>query len=131
MSIAFNTQSLVLNPGENVRLSQRVTLSGSGSAYLVLNGYDRNEYVAGASGTTGSFTGAGHTLGFSALGGDARGAGIVFSYVPSSGRFSNATYGFLDQLTYTASTSVGDVTHLSLFGTSDLNMATKYAASAI
>ncbi|MGI4811332.1 MAG: hypothetical protein ACRYF2_24915, partial [Janthinobacterium lividum] len=98
MSIAFSTPSLVLNSAGNVRISQRMTLSGqSGSAYLVLNGYDRNEYVAGASGTTGSFTGGGHTLGFGALGGDARGAGIVFSFIASSGRFSNATYGFLDQ----------------------------------
>ncbi|MGI4797278.1 MAG: hypothetical protein ACRYG8_25145, partial [Janthinobacterium lividum] len=132
MSIAFSTSSLVLNSGESVRLSQQMTLSGQfGSAYLVLNGFDRNEYVASASGTTGSFTGGGHTLGFGALGGDARGTGIVFSFLASSGRFSNATYGFLDQLTYTASTSVGDVTHLSLFGTGDLNMATKYAADPI
>ena len=133
MSIAFSRVSLVVSSGQVTSLSQLVTVSASSSnpTYLVLNGYDRNEYTNSSSDTTGSFSGNTHTLSFSALGSDARGAGIVFTYATASGRYSNATYGFLDQLSYTASTSTADVTDLSLFGTSSASIANKYASSAI
>ena len=132
MSTASNFGSLIVKSGETVSLSQRMISSdGSNVTYLVVNGYDRNEYTVNASGTTGSFTGNGHTLSFSALGGDARGAGIVFALSASTGRYSNSTYGYLDQLTYTASTSVGDVTHISLFSTNTASTAYTYASNAI
>ncbi|MGI4793486.1 MAG: hypothetical protein ACRYG8_05245 [Janthinobacterium lividum] len=108
-----------------------VPASSSNPTYLVLNGYDRNEYTNVSSDTTGSFSGNSHTLGFSALEGDARGTGIVFTYSAATGRYSNSTYGFLDQLSYTASTSTADITDLSLFGTSDAGIANPYASSGI
>ena len=124
---------MVVSPGQVTPLSQLVTVSASSSnpTYLVLNGYDRNEYTNSSSDTTGSFSGNSHMLGFSALGSDARGAGIVFTYVAASGRYSNSTYGFLDQLSYTASTSTADITDLSLFGTSSAGIAYSYASNAI
>lgn len=132
MSIAFAKASLVVSPGQSTPLSQLVTVSASSSnpTYLVLNGYDRNEYTISSSDTTGSFSGNSHTLGFSLLEGDARGAGIVFTY-SASGRYSNSTYGFLDQLSYTASTSTADITDLSLFGASSASIANRYASSGI
>ena len=133
MSIVFPKVSLVVSPGQIVQLSQLVTVSASSDnpTYLVLNGYDRNEYTNSSSDTTGSFNGNSRTLGFSALGGDVRGAGIVFTYVAATARYSNSTYGFLDQLSYTASTSTADITDLSLFGTSNLSVANGYAANGI
>ena len=114
-------------------MSQLVNVSASSSnpAYLVLNAYDRNEYTAASSDTTGSFNGNSRTLGLSAVGGDARGAGIVFTYMAASGRYFSASYGYLDQLNYTASTSNADITDLSLFGTTDPSLANKYAFNAI
>ena len=98
--------------------------------YLVLTALDRNEYTAGATGATGSFTGNGQTLNLRSIGSDARGAGIVFTYQASTGRYYNSTYGYLDQLTYNSSGSAGDVTNLSLFGTNNLSQANAYASNA-
>ena len=132
MSITEKQSAFVDPTAVSVNLSQifSVTAAGGNPAYLVLTALDRDEYTAGASGATGSFTGNGHTLGLSAIGGDGRGAGIVFIYQPTTGRYYNSTYGFLDQLTYNSSSSLGDVTNLSLFGTSDLSEANQYANNA-
>ena len=132
MSNASNFGSLIVKSGETVSLSQNLTASGAARAsYLIVNGYDRNEYTVNASGTTGSFTGNGRTLTFSSLGGDARGAGIVFALSASTGRYTSSTYGYFDQFTYTASTSAGDVTAISLFSTNSASVANTYAANAI
>ena len=98
--------------------------------YLVLTALDRNEYTAGATGATGSFMGNGQALNLRSIGSDARGAGIVFTYQASTGRYYNSTYGYLDQLTYNSSGSAGDVTNLSLFGTNNLSQANAYASNA-
>ena len=67
------------------------------------------------------------TLGLSSLGGDGRGTGIVFTYTynAATGQYGyyNSTYGWFNQLTYTSSSSAGDVTDLSLFGTNNLSLA--------
>jgi hypothetical protein len=133
MSIVFTKASLVVSPGQTVQLSQVVSASASSSnpAYLVLNGYDRNEYTVTSSGATGSFSGNAQTLGFRAIGGDARGAGIAFTYDAASGRYLSSTYGYLDQINYTASTSTADITDLSLFGTNSVSIASSYASHAI
>ena len=132
MSIAFTNQAFAASLGQSVSLSQLLTLSATSSdpSYLVLNGYDRNEYTAGSSGNTASFSGNGHSLGFSAIGGDARGAGVVFTR-DASGNYFNSSFGFLNQLSLAGSTSKAEVTALSLFGTSDAALAGKYAANAI
>lgn len=133
MSITFPKASLVVTPGQIVQLSQLVNVSASSNnpAYLVLNGYDRNEYTGNSSGATGSFNGNSRTLGFSALAGDVRGAGLVFTYVAASGRYLNSLYGFLDQLSYTASINSTDITDLSLFGTSSESFANSHASNGI
>jgi hypothetical protein len=131
MPISEKQNSFVDPTAVSIGLSQifAVTAAVTNPAYLVLTALDRNEYTAGASEATGSFTGNGHTLNLSSIGSDGRGAGIVFTYQSSTGRYYNSTYGYLDQLTYNSSGSLGDVTNLSLFGTSSLGLANSYASN--
>ncbi len=131
MAVEVNESAFVVASAQPISLSQMVTTTASAGnpAYLVLTGLDRDEYTAGATGATGSLTGGGETAGFSALGGDGRGVGIVFAYQAATGRYYSNAYGYLDQLTYDASPSLGDVTNLSLFGTSSLRLATSYASN--
>jgi hypothetical protein len=131
MSITDKENAFVNQDAVAFSLSQMVTVTAAANnpTYLVLTALDRNEYTAGTSGATGSFSGNGRTLGLANIGGDARGAGIVFTYQPSTGRYYSSIYGYLDQLTYNASGSAGDVTNLSLFGTSSLSQANAYASS--
>ncbi len=98
-----------------------VTALAGNPTYLIVSALDRNEYTAGASGTTGSFTGNGQTISLGDVGSDARGAGIVFTYQSSTGRYYSSIYGYFDQLRYTTSSSVGDVTNVSIYGTNSLN----------
>lgn len=133
MSIA-EVENAFVNPGAVViGLSQVFTVApgGTNPQYLVLAALDRNEYTAGATAATGSFTGNGHVLALSSIGGDARGAGIVFTYQASSGRYYSSVYGYLDQLTFASSASLNDITSLSLFGTSSLSLATSYAGNVV
>jgi hypothetical protein len=124
-------QSAFVDPtAVSIGLSQifAVTATSANPAYVVLTALDRAEYTAGEAGATGNFFGNGHTLNLSAIGGDGRGAGIVFTLQPN-GRYYNSTYDYLDQLTYNSSGSAGDVTNLSLFGTNSLSLANAYASS--
>jgi hypothetical protein len=132
MSITEKENAFVNQDALTYSLSQifTETASSSNPTYLVLTALDRDEYTAGASGATGSLSGNGHTLDLSNIGGDGRGAGIVFTYQASTSRYYNSTYGYLDQITYNASGSAGDVTNLSLFGTNNLMQADAYAFSA-
>ena len=107
-----------------------VTAGSNDPTYLVLSALDRNEYTAKASGAVGVLSGNGHTLSLSSIGSDGRGAGIVFTYQAATGRYYNSTYGYFDQLSYVSSSSVNDITNLSLFGTSNLGQATAYAGNA-
>jgi hypothetical protein len=132
MAVEINESAFIVPSSQSIALSQMVstTASASDPAYLVLTGLDRDEYTAGATGATGTFSGGGYTAGFRAEGGDARGAGLVFAYQASTGRYYNSAFGYLDQLTYTASGSLGDVTNLSLFGTNTLQLAMRYGSDA-
>ena len=123
MTVSITEDAFVVAPGQTVNLGTaiQVTQTGSNPAYLVLNGLDRNEYTASSTGATGSLNGNGASDGFTKESGDQRQVGIVFAYQASTGRYYNATYGYLDQITYRASTNVGDVTNLSLFGTNITN----------
>ena len=129
MAITDNETAFIDAGGVSIGLSQMFTVTPAASdpAYLVLTALDRNEYTTGytnaASGVTGTLSGNGHVLNLSGLGGDGRGAGIIFTYQASTGRYLNSTYGYLDQLTYTSSTSLSDVTNLSLFGVSNSTLA--------
>jgi hypothetical protein len=85
-----------------IGLSQMFSVSAAGGnpTYLVLSALDRNEYTANASGSVGMLSGNGHTLGLSSIGGDGRGAGIVFTYQATTGRYYSSAYGYFDQLNY-------------------------------
>jgi Putative Ig domain len=124
MSVTENKNAFV-NPTGPIGLSQMFTVTGAGGNpnYLVLTVLDRNEYPIGVSGATGSLSGNGHRVNLGGLGGDGRGAGVVFAYQPLSDRYYSNTLGYFDELAYTASTSAGDVTNLSVFGTSNLTLA--------
>lgn len=133
MAITDNRTAFVDASPASIALSQMFTVTPGSSdpAYLVLTVLDRNEYTATSTGATGTLAGNGHTLGLGNIGGDGRGTGIVFTYQASTGRYYNSTYGYLDQLVYTASGSPNDITNLSLFGTSSLNLANAYATDAV
>jgi hypothetical protein len=132
MAVTLNATAFVNPNAASIALSQILgtTASSSNPAYLVLTALDRNEYTAGASRATGSLSGNGQVLNLSSIGGDGRGAGIIFTYNTSTGRYYNSKYGYLDQLTWNASASLNDVTNLSFFGTSSLGLATDYASNA-
>jgi hypothetical protein len=133
MAVADNHSAFVDADAEQIALSQMfaVTAGSTDPMYLVLTVLDRDEYTAGASGATGTLSGNGKTLGLSSIGGDGRGAGIVFTYQASTGEYYNSTYGYLDQLTYNSSSSAGDVTNLSLFGTNSLGLANADAGNVV
>ena len=132
MSVLENSNAFVDPTAVSIGLAEMfsVTAANNDPAYLVLTALDRNEYTANKSGATGNLAGNGQTLQLGEISGDARGAGIVFTYQTSSGRYFNSTYGYFDQLTYNASSSLGDVTNLSLFGTNSLSDATANASNA-
>ena len=98
-------------------------------AYLVVTAFDRAAYAAGASGAVGAFGGSGATLGLTPTIGNARAAGIVFTWM--GGQYVNAVYGAYAALQYTPSSSAGDVTVLSVFTTSNLALATRDAQNAL
>lgn len=131
MSISVTESAFVAGGSRTISLSSMfsVTAGSSDPAYLVLTGLDRNEYPQGSSGATGTLSGNGHTDSFASIGGDARSVGLVFTYQTATGRYYNSTYGYLDQITYTSSGSLDDVTNLSLYGTSNANLATGYATN--
>jgi hypothetical protein len=126
------TDAFVSSVATTLSVSSLFSLPSGAAApqYLVLTALDRNEYTADATGATGTLQGNGQTAIFSDIGGDGRGTGIVFTYQASTGRYYNDIYGYLDQLTYTSSSSPFDVTNLSVFGTSDLGLADYYGSNA-
>ena len=132
MAITTNKSAFVGTSSMTIGLSQMFTVTAgvTDPTYLVLAALDRNEYTAKATGAVGTLSGNGHTLSLSSIGGDGRGAGIVFTYQAASGRYYNSTYDYFDQVTYISSGSLDDVTSLSLFGTSNLSQATAYAGNA-
>src|ERR1700742_5067675 len=106
MSISEQESAFVGATAMSIGLSQIFTANTTSPnpSYVVLTALDRAEYTAGEAGTTGSFVGNGQTLNLSAIGGDGRGAGIVFTLQPN-GRYYSSIYGYLDQLTYNSSGS--------------------------
>src|SRR5271165_1889153 len=81
MSIIEQENAFVDPTAVSIGLSQifAVTAAGANPAYLVLTALDCDEYTAGATDATGSFTGNGQTLNLRTIGGDGRGAEIVFT----------------------------------------------------
>ncbi len=125
MSITETESAFVVGAGQTVSLSSMVSVTAASSnpTYLILTTLDRDEYTAAASGATGTLSGNGHSLAMSAEQSDARGSDIVFTYQASTGRYYSSTYGYLDQLTYTAPSSANDVADLALFATNSASAA--------
>ena len=132
MSVKINADPVVTASAQPIALSAVLTATPSASdpEYIVVDVLDRDEYAASASGATGSLIGNGLSLGLGSLGGDARGAGIVFTYQPSTGRYHNWSYGYLDQLNFLPSSSAGDISDLSFWSTNSLSLATSYGSNA-
>ncbi|HET6239158.1 MAG TPA: hypothetical protein VFE41_30025 [Acetobacteraceae bacterium] len=132
MSITTTVGSIVTTPDEQIDLSALFSVSPSASdpTYLIVDGLDRDEYTAGYSPSDmGSLSGNGVTQAFSNVGGDAWSVGIVFTYKASTGQYYNATYGYFDQMTFTASSNTNDNVSLSGYTTSNYSLATNDATS--
>lgn len=130
MAVLVTDPEEVSSGSVSVPLSNFLSIGPSGDpAYLVISALDRNEYTVAATGATGSFTGNGQSLHLSAIGGDARGAGIVFTYQAATHQYVNATYGTLSQLDFVTSGSAGDVTNLSVFSATSLAQAQQLASN--
>lgn len=131
MSVTLNPadSSIVAKPGATISVSSLldVTASASNPEYVVVSLLDRNEYTATSTGETGTLNGNGKSASFSNIGGDFDTVGIVFTYNAATGQYTNATYGNLSSLTYTASTNTNDNTSLSIFTTNNLTVANEYA----
>ncbi len=131
MAITERESAFVDATSVSIGLSQMFSITSglTNPTYVVLSVLDRDEYTYGASSVTGTLSGYGHTATLTDVLGDGRGTGIIFSYQPSTGRYYNSTYGYLDQVTYTSSSSAGDVTDLSLFGTNSYSLAATYGSN--
>jgi hypothetical protein len=128
MPISLSTGSVVAKAGQQISLSSLVTVtSGSNPTYLVVSLLDRNEYTASSNGNTGTLSGDGNSAHFTSIGGDSNTIGVVFTYNASTGQYTNAVYGNLANLTYTASTNTNDNTSISIFATNNASVANQYA----
>lgn len=128
MSVTLDAGSVVAHAGQQISVSSLVDVTaGNDPTYLVVSLLDRNEYTARSNGDTGTLSGNGQTLGFSYLWGDNQTAGIVFTYDPATGEYTNDTFGNLSDLVYTASTNPGDSTSISIFTTEEADIANQYA----
>jgi len=127
MSVTLSAGSVVAQPGQQINVASLANVTaGNDPTYLVVSLLDRDEYTAKSNGETGTLSGNGQTLGLDYLWGDNRTAGIVFTYDASTGQYTNATYGDLSNLVYTASTNSGDDTDISIFTTEDPDIANQY-----
>ena len=128
MSVSLNAGSVVATAGQKINVASLLHItSGSNPTYLVVSLLDRKEYTASSNGNTGMLSGNGHTTGFGYLSGDNYTVGIVFTFNATTGQYTNATYGNLANLTYTASTNTNDNTSLSVFTTNNSSIASNYA----
>ncbi len=128
MSVTLNAGSVVAKAGQQVGVASLLNVTAGGNpAYVVVSLLDRNEYTASSNNNTGTLSGNGHTATFSSIGGDSETVGLVFTYNAATGQYTNATYGNLSSLTYTASTNTNDNTSISIFTTNNSGVATQYA----
>jgi hypothetical protein len=131
MSVNEISSVAIVVSRQSLALSEFFSVSSAGAnpAYLVVNALDRNEYTIAANGSTGGFAGNGAVLALSGEGGDARGAGIVFTWQAATHQYVSSIYGSLTSLTYQASGNLYDVTNISVFTTSNLALAQQDATS--
>ena len=129
MSVSTNVGSFIATPGQTLSLGTlfSTTADANNPKYVVVNGLDRDEYTAAARGSFGTFSGNGASTGFSILGDDSYGAGIVFTYNSTTGQYTNATFGNLTNVTMTASTDLTRNESISIFGTNNLGAVASIA----
>lgn len=118
MTVTVSEAALLTAPGQQFSISSlfNITTSGASPQYLVLTGFDRNEYPAAGAGSTVSVSGSGHTttpVNPTGVFDDAN-IGIVFSYTAQG--YYNSTYGYLSGLQATASKDDDRSTYFSLYG---------------
>jgi hypothetical protein len=130
MAVQDTLSEAVASGAKTYALSQFLTVTGtSDPTYLVVSALDRDEYTVTATGAVGDFSGDGHKLALAAAGGDARAAGIVFTW--TNGQYVNATYGALSALEYVSSASAADMTNISVFTTANQALAAQDAANPV
>jgi hypothetical protein len=132
MAVTLNTDtgSVVAQAGQQVDVASLLDITaGSNPTYLVVSLLDRDEYTAASNGNTGTLSDNGQTIGLSNIGGDNDTVGIVFTFNASTGQYTNATYGNLANLIYTASTNTNDNTSISFFTTNNASLANESANS--
>ncbi len=132
MSITSTIGSVVATPDEQIDLSTlfSVTPAASDPTYLILSGLDRDEYTVGYNtADMGTLSGNGAHQTYTNVESDAWSVGIVFTYQASTGQYYNSTYGYFDQVTYTASSNTNDNAVLSVFTTNNSSLATEDASN--
>ena len=121
MSISIGDNTFVVgNSSQPINISSIVNVSiGVNPQYLIVDAVDRIEYTAGSNNLVGSFSANGHSLQLGTLSASAQldGAGIVYTYNASTGRYTNAVYGDLSQLQYNASSNTNDMTQIAIYAT--------------
>jgi hypothetical protein len=118
MTVTVSEAALVTAPGLQVSFSNLFTITSTGAdpEYLVLTGFDRNEYTAAGTGSTVSVSGNGSAVKPVNPTGvfDDSNIGIVFTYTAQG--YYNSTYGYLSDLQATASKDNDHSTYFSLYG---------------
>jgi hypothetical protein len=134
MAGTLNTSagSVVAQAGQQIDVASLLDITAGGQPnYLVVSLLDRNEYTAASTGNTGTLSGNGNSVGFSNIGGDSDTVGIVFAYNASTGQYTNATYGNLAGLIYTASTDTNDNASISFFTSNNATLVNQFANDPI
>ncbi len=132
MSITEKAGSVVADPGQKISLSSLFSVSQSTGKpmYLIVTALDRDEYTAGyKTSAMGTLSGNGAAQQFQDFDWDGWSVGMVFTYQPSTGLYYNPTYGYFNQLTFTASSNTNDNVSLSLYTTNNASLANSYAAN--
>ena len=121
--------SFIAAPNQTIALSSLFNLPANGNnpTYIDVTLLDRFEYPQGDTPILGYLADNGSTIPgatkseisyfFGTVPTDANEAGAIFTYQPSTGRYYSNTYGYFDQLTYTASPYQYDNTDISIFAT--------------
>lgn len=134
--------SVITTAGQSVGLTSifSVTAGSNAPLYIDVTMFDRNEYpgvdynapkndldpnnntrtghltINGAEFSNKPITAGGFLAGTSS---DAYEESISFSYIPSIGKYYNATYGYLDQLSFLTSPNQFENTYISIYGSNN------------